>query len=218
MNLAEKYRPAMLADVVGQDKAVARVELARKLGKRCYWIAGPTGSGKTTIARIIAHEHCGGTEGVTELDSAGEVNAEQLERIDAALSVRFVWGGMERRAWIINEAHYLKTAAVAKLLGILERIERDADGRVLVIFTTTNDGEDKLFGDSIDAGPLLDRCARIKLTNQGLAQVFAERVRSIAQAEGLDGRTVAEYVKLAQRCRNSCRAMLAEVEAGAMMV
>ena len=87
----------------------------------------------------------------------------------------------------------------------------------MVIFTTTNDGQEDLFGASIDAAPLLHRCAQVKLTNQGLAPVFAELVRSIAVAEGLDGRPVSEYVKLAQKCRNSCRAMLDAVNSGAMM-
>lgn len=216
MNLAEKYRPKSLDGVVGQDKAIQAVKLAVSRGRRCFWIAGPTGSGKTTIAKIIAHEHCG-REGTTELDQAGELNAEQLDRIDAALNARYVWGERERRAWIINESHYLKPNAIAKLLGILERVEADPESRVMVIFTTTNDGQEDLFGASIDAAPLLHRCAQVKLTNQGLAPVFAELVRSIAVAEGMDGRPVSEYVKLAQKCRNSCRAMLDAVNSGAMM-
>lgn len=48
---------------------------------------------------------------------------------------------------------------------------------------------------------------------------LAEKYRpaKLADVVGQD-KAVAEYVKLAQRCRNSCRAMLAEVEAGAMLV
>ena len=216
MNLAEKYRPTSLDQVVGQEKAVARVELTRKRGKRCYWISGATGTGKTTIARILAHEHCG-KEGTTELDSAGELNADELDAIDRALNARFVWGEKECRAWIINEAHYLKPGAIAKLLGILERVERDPEARIMVIFTTTKDGEEDLFGAHADARPLTDRCVQVKLTNQGLAPVFAELVRTIAQKEGLDGRPIDEYVKLAQKCKNSCRAMLKAVDDGCMI-
>lgn len=57
MQLQEKYRPDRLSDVVGQSKAVALIErlaAADDLAGEAYWIAGPTGIGKTTIARIIA--------------------------------------------------------------------------------------------------------------------------------------------------------------------
>lgn len=55
------------------------------------------------------------------------------------------------------------------------------------------------------------------LVRQGLAQPFAERARPIAAAEGLDGRPVADYVKLAQRRRNNRRAMWVAIEAGEMV-
>lgn len=86
-----------------------------------------------------------------------------------------------------------------------------------MIFTTTWDGE-ALFEDAkIDAGAFASRCTCLRLTNQGLAQAFAEHMRTIAQAEGLDGQPVAAYVKLAQKHKNNARAMLMDIEAGAMI-
>jgi len=85
-----------------------------------------------------------------------------------------------------------------------------------VIFTTTWDGQEAMF-DGIDAGPLLSRCTPIRLTNQGLAQAFAERALTIARTENLDGQPIAAYVKLAKRCNNNMRAMLQEIDAGCMI-
>src|SRR5262245_17092896 len=54
--LAEQYRPRAWADVVGQDRAVNRIQglVKRGLGGRAFWLSGQSGTGKTTIARLIA--------------------------------------------------------------------------------------------------------------------------------------------------------------------
>ena len=73
-----------------------------------------------------------------------------------------------------------------------------------------------MFGDA-DSGPFASRCHRITLTNQGLAQAFAERAKHIAEAEGLDGRPVEAYVRLVKSCGNNMRAVLQRIEAGEML-
>ena len=122
-------------------------------------------------------------------------------------------GGKGGRAFIINEAHGLKKAATRRFLGILERIPP----HVCFIFTTARVGQEALFDDNIDASPLLSRCIVVNLTNQGLAKVFAAHCRRIATAAGLNGRPMSSYVRLAQDCKNNCRAMLQSIEAGDMM-
>ena len=56
--LTETYRPTTWADVIGQNKIVKRIDTLRPRGLagRAYWISGQTGTGKTTIARLIAAE------------------------------------------------------------------------------------------------------------------------------------------------------------------
>ena len=59
MQLYEQYRPTTWAEIVGQDKVIARIEhlRLRGLAGRAYWIAGQSGTGKTTIARLLASEN-----------------------------------------------------------------------------------------------------------------------------------------------------------------
>ena len=54
--LYEKYRPKTFAEVLGQDKIVKRLNILAQtsLAGRAYWITGQSGTGKTTIAKIIA--------------------------------------------------------------------------------------------------------------------------------------------------------------------
>lgn len=56
MQLTEQYRPKSWDDVVGQDKIVSKIQALAKRGLagRAYWLSGQSGTGKTTIARVIA--------------------------------------------------------------------------------------------------------------------------------------------------------------------
>src|SRR5205823_739644 len=59
MPLSEKYRPRTFDELVGQSKAVSRVKaLAQRggLGGKAFWITGQSGTGKTSLARLIAGE------------------------------------------------------------------------------------------------------------------------------------------------------------------
>lgn len=213
MQLSEAYRPRTWSDVIGQDRIINRlVALSRKgLGGRAYLLTGSSGTGKTTIARLIAGE-VAPAYSTLEID-AGDVTAGLIDQLNTEWRRSRVMPerGKDGRALIVNECHGLNARQLRQLLVAIETLPE----WVVVVFTTTADGLDTL--DGIDAAPFLSRCLRIDLSRRIGADVLARHVRGIAVTAGLDGQPIERYIRLAKECRNNVREMLNRVEAGEML-
>jgi len=136
-----KYRPQKFSEIVGQEHIVKTLLSALDSGKiaHAYLFAGPRGTGKTTIARLLAKAvNCldsSTLEPCNKCDSCLEINenrAIDLIEIDAASNrgieeirelrerVRFAPMKSKYKVFVIDEAHQLTKEAFNALLKTLE--------------------------------------------------------------------------------------------------
>jgi DNA polymerase III gamma/tau subunit len=209
--LYEQYRPMTWDEVSGQGKVITSLLTLRDrsgFGGRAIWLTGLSGTGKSTIARLIAAD-VADADYVTELD-AETLTPNMVQDIEA--ESRYSAFGKGGRVYIVNEAHGLKWRTVRQLLVTLERIPDHA----VWIFTTTVDGQETFEGCE-DSGPLMSRCLVYHLARRGVADAMAARLKAGACEQGLNGRDIKAYVKLLYDCGLNMRAAWQRIEAGEML-
>jgi DNA polymerase III subunit gamma/tau len=152
--LYRKYRPQTFAEVVGQEGVVRTLVNAIEQGKvrQAYLFAGPRGTGKTSLARILAKSlNCeqgptptpdntchvcvaisaGTSLDVIEMDAASQRGIDDIREIRERVVLQPVEGTY--KVYILDEAHQLTDAAWNALLKLIE----EPPPHLLFVFCTT---------------------------------------------------------------------------------
>ena len=134
--LYRKYRPKSFEEVIGQDHIVKTLAGALKLGNifHAYLFAGSRGTGKTTLARIVAREIGASGNDVYEIDAASNNGVGGKRAINEA--VRPLPFDSPYKVYIFDEVHMFSKAAFNALLKTLEEPPKHA---VFILATTEMD-------------------------------------------------------------------------------
>lgn len=177
--LYRKYRSKSLDEIVGQGHITSLLKAAISSGKtsHAYLLTGPRGVGKTSIARIIAHEINGLDYSddsqhldIIEIDAASNNGVEDVRELRE--KVHIAPTSSPKKVYIIDEVHMLSKPAFNALLKTLE----EPPEHVVFIMATTD--ADKL------PPTIVSRVQRFNFRTISVADIVSH-LRTIADSESI---------------------------------
>ena len=139
--LYRKYRSKSLSEIVGQDHVTSLLDRALESNKvaHAYLLTGPRGTGKTSVARILAHKITGlpydiedNNLDIIEIDAASNNGVDNVRDLREKALVAPVKS--QKKVYIIDEVHMLSKSAFNALLKIIE----EPPEHVVFILATTD--------------------------------------------------------------------------------
>lgn len=190
--LYRKYRPTDFNSVYGQEEVVTVIKNAIFSNKisHAYLFCGPRGTGKTTIAKIIAKlvncehlengEPCGkcyncvnfmNSNDIVEIDAASNNGVDEIREIRDKINL--VPSNAKYKVYIIDEVHMLTTQAFNALLKTLE----EPPAHVIFILATTEPHKIPL--------TIASRCQKFRFSKIN-DSLIADRLKEIAGFENIE--------------------------------
>jgi len=201
MEIYKRHRPTKLSEVLGQSESVTTLETFFKTGKlpHALMLQGPSGIGKTSIARILRDKLQCSEMDYFEINCAAIDGAmETIRDIGKNMQAR-PWSG-DARMWYLDEFQSLSRAGFAQQ-SMLKMLE-DTPSHVYFILATT---------DPTKIIPAIrTRCTTLTLTSLD-SKTLTSLLEKVAEAEELDlsGRIL---VQIAEAAGGSARQALVLLE------
>jgi DNA polymerase III subunit gamma/tau len=219
-----KYRPQLFADIVGQQHIIKTVinEITTNKIAHAYLFSGPRGTGKTTLARLLAKsvnctnrkngesEPCGACSSCVEVTAGNNIDVIEIDaashtgvdnvRENIIENARFKPTKSKYKIFIIDEVHMLSASAFNALLKILE----EPPSHVIFILATTE--QHKL------PSTIISRCQRFNFKRVGYDDML-KRLEEICKNEKIkvDKKVLERVINKSDGCVRDAESLLGQI-------